>query len=429
MLRYSINLLCLHYKIRIQYHIDKLAIMIDMKKLNVTIIVIDTLRYDSFKSLISKSRHNLSDLGNFVDFNKCIAPSSWTLPSHASLLTGMYPSKHGAHETREIKGLDIERIKLKKKTMVSDLKKFDYSTYAISANPYVHPVYGFDEFDDFIEESYFTDILGSTIEISGKIKPQISKYRNLYGNNIPKLAFALFKEDPNLFFETVSSSLKLTPKSILKKFRAKFIDGWPLEKGGKNITANMKEKKLEKPFFLLINLMEAHDPYTGVKGKDMDWSVPFLNHPTDENLIKQWKRLYKKASEKGYEYAYRISKDLVEKYGEEQIIVITSDHGQEFNEQGFIGHGTVLHDEVVKVPLAMILPKSIKEGKAQGYQSLVNMKRFILSLLNGANDTKEIFSKTVYSESFGVPANLYIRKDINIKKLIKYDNPSIRKFQ
>ncbi|MGC8676566.1 MAG: sulfatase-like hydrolase/transferase, partial [Candidatus Micrarchaeia archaeon] len=166
---------------------------------NIAIIVADTLRADAFDVLESK-RGEFGNMG-FSFYKHCIAPASWTLPSHASLFTGMYPSSHGAHETKRIKALDIDRIKLKMPTLVSDLKQKGYATYAISANPYVNPVYGFDEFDKFFEESYFTDVFGSTVEVANKLKPLISKYRNLYGANAAKIAVNVLKEDPDLFLE------------------------------------------------------------------------------------------------------------------------------------------------------------------------------------------------------------------------------------
>ncbi|GAG51006.1 unnamed protein product, partial [marine sediment metagenome] len=41
------------------------------------------------------------------------------------------------------------------------------------------------------------------------------------------------------------------------------------------------------------------------------------------------------------------------------LIIITSDHGEEFREHGSIGHGT-LYDEVIKIPLIIKMPKKIK---------------------------------------------------------------------
>ena len=80
--------------------------------MKIAIIVIDTLRLDTFNELKDKKRYLLED---FSTIDSCIAPAPWTLPSHASLFTGLYPSQHKAHETKYIKSLNIDKIKLKKK--------------------------------------------------------------------------------------------------------------------------------------------------------------------------------------------------------------------------------------------------------------------------------------------------------------------------
>lgn len=200
-------------------------------KINVSIIVLDTLKLDIFNRLV-KANPNFLKGFDAVRFENCIAPASWTLPSHASMFTGLDQSEHGCHETKLIKSLDIEKIRLTKRTVLDDLKGIGYSTYGISANPYIHPVYGF-RFDKYIEESYFTDIFGSVIEISNSLKPKVSKYRNLYGNDILKLSQNIAREDPKLFLDIALSATMLTPRAAIKKIRAKLIEGWPLEKGGK----------------------------------------------------------------------------------------------------------------------------------------------------------------------------------------------------
>jgi Arylsulfatase A and related enzymes len=65
-----------------------------MKKPNIVILIIDTLRED-----YSSGLEALRELG-FVKYENAIAPAPWTLPSHASLITGMYPSQHEIHESR-----------------------------------------------------------------------------------------------------------------------------------------------------------------------------------------------------------------------------------------------------------------------------------------------------------------------------------------
>ena len=400
------------------------------EKPNITVIVLDTLRLDTFNRLSAQKGRELSMLGNFVTFQGCIAPSPWTLPSHASLFTGMYPSEHGAHETKSVKALDIAKISLKKRTFVSELKAMRYRTFAISANPYVHPVYGFTEFDSFTEESYFTDIWGSVVEISDRLKPRVAKYRNEYGSDILRLSAAMLKEDPNLLFESALSGLALTPLAAVKKLKARLIDGWPIEKGGKNTVRRVQGMAMKRPFFLFINLMEAHDPYTVSKKNAMSWVTPFLKEKTSVATLELWKRLYWKAAQRGYAYAFSIIEGLIERFGDNQIIILTSDHGQEFGEHGFIGHGTVLDDEVIRVPLAVLLPKGLSRKKQRRYSSLVNIRKFVLAAAKGdENAIDELYSSEVHAESFGVPAAISKVKGIDERKLKAHEKVTKRRFR
>ena len=66
-----------------------------MRRPNVVILIIDALRED-----YSSGLEALRELG-FVRYENAIAPAPWTLPSHASLITGLYPSQHGVHESRD----------------------------------------------------------------------------------------------------------------------------------------------------------------------------------------------------------------------------------------------------------------------------------------------------------------------------------------
>ena len=404
--------------------------MIQMKKFNISIIVMDTLRQDTFKKLSKMRGMNFSNLGDFVYLDNCVAPATWTLPSHASLFTGQYPSEHGAHETREIKCLDIERIMLKSRTFVTDLKERGYTTYAITSNPYLNPVYGFDEFDRFIEETYFTDVYGSIVEVSTKIKPLISKYRNKYGSNLLKISTSMLSEDPGLFLEAMATGLCLTPVAAMKKLKAKLIDGWPLEKGGKNMVRTIKKMRLKKPFLFFANFMEPHDPYVGTPSKDFTWATSFMKEKVDPGMVKLWKKLYLKASIKGYQYTYETVKNLVERFGEDQMIILTSDHGQSLNEQGYVGHGVKLEDASVLVPLAVMLPKGFEQVKSNDYSSLVNIRAFIFAALEGDERAMEkLYSEVVRSEGFGIPENITHVKGIDLNQVRKNDIVRKREFR
>lgn len=399
-------------------------------EINVSIIVLDTLRLDTFNKLVSSDPNLIKGL-DAVRFERCISPGSWTLPSHASMFTGMSQTAHGCHETKRIKSLDIDRIKLRKRTLASSLKDRGYSTCGISANPYIHPVYGFTGFDTYITESYFTDISGSVVEISDKLKPRVSKYRNIHGNNLLKMSGSIIKEDPNLFLELALSAGIRTPLAAFKKMKAKLIDGWPVEKGGSNILKTVKAMKFREPFFLFVNLMEAHDPYVGSKGRDFNWATPFLKEAPKEDLMSLWRKLYVKASHKALRYGTELAKEVLNRFGDNQIIILTSDHGQLFGEHGFIGHGTMIPDEMVRVPLLVIVPKGFSRNtKTKGWQSLINIPSFLEAALSGdMNAISKLTTGTAIAETFSIPANISSIKGIDRKKTAKFDKYMKRVFE
>ena len=387
----------------------------------------DTLKLETFKETIRKDPKLLDGI-EAVMFDGCIAPASWTLPSHASLFTGMHQSEHNCHETKEVKSLDIERIRLAKDTIADDLHTAGYTTYGISANPYISPVYGF-EFDNYFEESYFTDVFGSVIEISNALKPRVSKYRNEYGHDLAGMAKAVAREDPRLFLDLAISATMLTPVAAAKKARAKLIDGWPIEKGGRRIVERIRSMRFKKPFFMFVNLMEAHDPYIGKKGMDFNWATPFMKEQPDEYIIEKWKRLYQKASHRSIRYGTDIVRDIMSRFGDNQIIVLTSDHGQAFNEHGFVGHGTVLFDEVIRVPMAVIVPKRFSKETRDEHQSLANIRAFVMAAVKGDTDAIRLLSGRAIAESFSIPANISNVKGIDRRKMKLLDRYQKRVFK
>ena len=112
-----------------------------MRKPNVVILVIDTLREDYAGGLEA-----LRELG-FVKYENAIAPAPWTLPSHVSLITGLYPSQHGIHEAygvyadRELMELSTQRLSALNHGIIGELMDEGYSVYVTSANPFICLLY------------------------------------------------------------------------------------------------------------------------------------------------------------------------------------------------------------------------------------------------------------------------------------------------
>ncbi len=97
-----------------------------------------------------------------------ITTSSWTLPSHASLFTGLFPSTHAAHYSaegdvslsdavgaRSIFGLhQVNRLPEEAVTLAEVLRDHGYATYGVGAGPWLEPIFGLGQgFDDYDAET------------------------------------------------------------------------------------------------------------------------------------------------------------------------------------------------------------------------------------------------------------------------------------
>jgi arylsulfatase A-like enzyme len=115
---------------------------------NIVVYVVDTLRADHL-GLYGYERDTSPRLEAFardaVVYDEAYAPSSWTRPSTASLLTGLYPQGHGA-----IKRADA--IAPNAPMMGELLQAAGYETAAFSTNVNVLPIWGFERgFDHFYD--------------------------------------------------------------------------------------------------------------------------------------------------------------------------------------------------------------------------------------------------------------------------------------
>lgn len=115
---------------------------------NVVIIVIDTVRADHLSAYgYGRSTTPRIDLfaRDAVRFAHAYSVSSWTLPAHASLFTGLHPATHGA--TQEHLQLDGQFP-----TMAEALRDTGYATAAFSGNPWVARATGLARGFELMEE-------------------------------------------------------------------------------------------------------------------------------------------------------------------------------------------------------------------------------------------------------------------------------------
>jgi Sulfatase len=343
----------------------------DLKKCNVLIIVLDTLRDD-----YSAGLDNLVKQG-FLRFREGVSPSSWTLPSHVSMLTGQLPSMHGVHEKfgmylRELTKVSTAKLGTSNENLITELRSLGYKTYCASANPIISPEYGF-LFDEYRE-------FNSTGEITMD--------GNLLRNNPGRMRSGMILLK-NLRIRRVARGLRFY---FLSKILASF-GLQQLERGSKYITKYFERAHFDDPFFAFVNLMEAHNPYTwGERGESIRPSI--LGKPVN---LPHWRDSYPLHVKLAVKRALKIV-SLLMKY--DPLIIVTSDHGQLLGEGGRYDHGYFLDDELIKVPLYVRFPGGKIEFESGGqFVSLTEIPRIVNSVISG----KQCRLGTDYaiSESFG----------------------------
>jgi len=119
------------------------------------------------------------------------------------------------------------------------------------------------------------------------------------------------------------------------------------------------EMTLRLPFFLHLHFFEPHNPYFEHPSQTIQW-----------NIKASWNRstlLERYDSEIGFadEYVGRVLALLNQKgIKENTIIIVTSDHGEEFQDHGGWYHGHTLYNEVIHVPLLIHLPDALRDKYA-----------------------------------------------------------------
>jgi hypothetical protein len=358
-----------------------------MRKPNIVIIVLDTLREDHAQGL-----DKLLNYG-FVKYQNAIAPAPWTLPSHASMLTGLYPSEHGIHEKKELRGEELirySRIRIKaiEENIIAKYRDEKYSTILISANcGIVAPISGFEtDYNILINPITATIITAEDVAIYREVQKLGGKF-NFIINYLRKGDYRTLFKAGQLFFTY-----------LLRSFPRQLSEYFVREKGGGLAVSLIKALRLEEPFFLFINLMESHHPYTRLREDrklictGLKWALTNSVNPQDTRYWRTYPRHAERATQKAIELVTTI---LQKADPSNTLIIVTSDHGELLGDGG-VYHIYSLKDGNIRVPLYVKYPEGWKKKKQKTYIPLTDIPK----ILDPSTDT--IGSDLVIAETFGV---------------------------
>jgi arylsulfatase A-like enzyme len=331
---------------------------------NIALVVLDTLRKDRFDQYF--------DWLPGLRFDRAFSTANWTVPAHASLFTGLYPSETGVHSKHTT--FDYPQYSLTER-----LSDAGYRTRAFSANTNITGHFDFDRgFDEFhspdsmqhLNDQFLVDWreFDKETEITG------------FRKNIAGLKECL-SNDAN------------TVQSIISGIKFKIFAGGvkPGVEYGGTLEALKKLNQLNfgENEFLFLNLMEAHEPYSApekyqsVEEPGLVEHVGDLNFGEDnrENQIVQAYDDCSRYLSNEYENLYGLLQE------EFDYIITLSDHGEMLGEHGMWGHEYGLFPELTHVPL-VISGSEIANETCNNTVSLVDVFSTVLDLAEVEDDLR-----------------------------------------
>ncbi|MDA1260037.1 MAG: sulfatase [Planctomycetota bacterium] len=279
------------------------------KGANVVLVLIDTLRADGLGTLgnprpVSPELDALAQRG--VVFERAYSPAPWTVPSTASLLTGLTPPEHGSGFAGK-NFLDHRLL-----TLAEVFARNGFTTAAFSNNKLISEARNFGQgFESFTLSPW--ELSGETM---GGVETWLEQKRD------ERFFLYLHLIDPH------------APYDPPAPHRARFAADVPLSH------PKDPDNTLTRIFGGRAPPAQELQDFARVTRQLYDGETSYA----DEQIG----RLVTRLQELGLD--------------EDTVIAITSDHGEEFLEHGLMGHVHHLHEELVRVPMILAGP-GVPQGK------------------------------------------------------------------
>ncbi|MEC9464667.1 MAG: sulfatase-like hydrolase/transferase [Myxococcota bacterium] len=290
-------------------------------------IMIDTLRRDSLydtQGVFSNAPHIGAWAQDTLIFDDVEATAGWTIPSLAALMTGVHNTTMDA---------SAGQLPPTYQTVAEYLRQAGFQTHAIVDNVIVEPRSGFGQgFESFTQRSAF------------------------------RFVFSL-------------PSFRVLPRIVHDKIRSI----WPTAYDGAQDVTDQAIARIHQttenqaPLFLYVHYMDPHAPYyphpdiapDPADTEDVDYyhfrDVARSDVEPDITTPQLARLEHRYAGEIAYldSHLHRLLQSWHARFGKDAMVMLTSDHGEEFLDHGHLGHGHTVHREIVNVPLLWQLPPSI----------------------------------------------------------------------
>ena len=317
---------------------------------DILLLVVDCLRADRLTGSFSRpATPRLDELAKEgIRFTRAFSQTNWTRPSIPSYLTGLYPSEHGLTSLLEGQQATVtEALSPQAETLAETLGELGYASSMIGDQHQLAPRFGLSQgFDHY----------------------------NHKGSKAESIHFGAL--------EWLASS--------------------------------------ERPFFTYLHYLELHWPYcppeatrgrfsAGWEGREFCFQWRKLRNDLRSGAVVLSPEETAAMSARYDEELLALDARLGELFEElrarglwdETLVILTSDHGEEFFEHGGMGHGTSLYDELIAVPLIVKPPTSWGAATGVDIDALVELRDLAPTILDAAGAANKGSARSLVPCFFG----------------------------
>lgn len=365
---------------------------------NVLFIVLDTHRADRL-GCYGYARGTSPNLDAFAAqatvFENAVSPGQWTIPAHASMFSGEFPTTHGTVQSSD--ALDPRF-----RTLAERLKTLGYQTVGFCNNPLVGVLNnnlkrGFDVFYNYG---------GAIPTVPEKKKKGLAKFFHKIWSRYTQLLRKISYPVQNLIAQNGRVfNFILNPLLVpLWAKHAHFKGDAPVSI--RDLVEFLEHRREAQPLFLFLNVMETHLPYSPPDPfitkfapivKQNPQARAFLNRYNTQAL--HWLLPMKKpftpleyetlSSMYDAEVAYQDEAlgqllTLLDTpyHRANTLVIIAGDHGEMLGEHQIMGHGLGVYQELIRVPLIIRYPGQTEGARVSQAVSTTHLFHTVLDAVH-----------------------------------------------
>jgi arylsulfatase A-like enzyme len=356
------------------------VVVADRNAPDVILIVIDTLRAD-FTSLFGNRHDTTPFLAKLarksVLYKNAYATAKWTVPSMFSVMTGLYSGQHGVDTASVVRGNIAAQPVLSERayTLAEQLREAGYDTFAVCTNQHLAGKYGMSQgFRRFVGDSF--DKLPFPEYAASALAPEIRRARpyflwlHYFDPHHPYGAIRPWMNDWNDSGFSGYEDIGFDILSRMFRNRHRMPRDAPIPIGAfvPIYRRALSMRGLGHPSLLFSG-------YASMK-------APPAEGTTEARYLKFLKAAYESEIRAADESIRKVFAEL--EFDDDDMIIVTSDHGEELMEHGRIGHRYFdsLSQELIHVPMLIKFPKNRWGGTVvNGVVSLVDIVPTIRGVL------------------------------------------------